>query len=267
MSEKETIQTTGTTPEDGTDTAKAASGTPAGADRDAEAESPEAELVRLRAEHQLHLQSKARLEQANALEREVESLKRERDELVARPQPTYVAPDPRIAQQQQAMLDLQTEIQQAQWEASNGDKRSALLVSILNQQYQQSQYVMTQLQLQAIPIDERPAVEKKLATGKFMDVESAHEAVLGARYKSESESLKKREKEVEAQITAKRNGVVGMGAPIPVSAKEVAKASNGVVTPAEFAQEHDRIMQTMGPEAARAYAKRSMPGGDLQVHN
>jgi hypothetical protein len=204
----------------------------------------------------LYLQSKSKVEQANALERENEALKRERDELVARPQPTYVAPDPRIAQQQQAMLDLQTEIQQAQWEASNGDKRSALLVSILNQQYQQSQYVMTQLQLQAIPTEDRQAVEKKLATGKFMDVESAHEAVLGARYKAESESLKKREREVETQITAKKNGVVGMGAPIPVSAKEVAKANKDVMTPAEAVKEHARIMNEDGPEAARAFGAK-----------
>lgn len=267
MSEKEALQTTGTTAQDGTDTARAASGTPDVAGRDAEQESPEAEIARLREERQLWLANKDKVEKANALEREVESLKRERDELVARPQPTYVAPDPRIAQQQQAMLDLQTEIQQAQWEAANGDKRSALLVSILNQQYQQSQYVMTQLQLQAVPLEDRPAVERKMASGKFQDVEAAHLATLGEKYKSESESLKKREREVEAQITAKKNGVVGMGAPIPVTAKQVAAAENNVLTPAAFAQEHDRIMSTQGPEAARAYAKRSMPGGDLQVHN
>ena len=256
MSEKEAIQTAGTTSQDGTDAANAVSGTPDEAGRDAETASPEAELAALRAERQLWLQNKSKVEQANALEREVESLKRERDELVARPQPTYVAPDPRIAQQQQAMLDLQTEIQQAQWEASNGDKRSALLVSILNQQYQQSQYVMTQLQLQAIPIEDRPAVEKKLATGKFMDVDSAHEAMLGARYKSESESLKKRERDVEAQITAKKNGVVGMGAPIPVTAKQVAAAENKVMTPAEAVKEHARIMNEDGPEAARAFGAK-----------
>ena len=267
MSEKESIQTAGTTSQEGADAALsgAASGTPVEAGRDAEALSPEQELEKLRAERNLYLQSKSKVERANELEVEVTELRRQRDEAASRPQPTYGVVDPRVAQQQQAMQDLQASIQEAQWEAQNGDRKASLLLSLLNRQYQTEQYTLQQLQLQQVPLDERTAVEKKFSTGKFQDVQAAHEAVLGEKWKSESARMQKREKEIEETLTARRNGVLGAGAPIPVTAKEIDAVAAGKMTPQEFAQEHARVFNTQGAEAARAFAKRSLPGGDLTV--
>jgi len=265
VSEKESEQTTGTPVQDGADAASAVSGTPATDDRDAGELTPEAELAQLRAERNLWLQNKSKVEQANVLERRLAEVQRERDELAARPQPTYAAVDPRLAQQQQAMAELQLAIQEAQYEAQNGDRKSQLIVSLLQNQYAQEQKVTQQLQLQGIPEDERAAVEKKMATGRFNDVRAAHEAVMGERYISEKDSLKRREKELEEQLAARNRGVRGTGAPIPVTAREVAAAEKSVMTAQEFATEHARVFNEQGPEAARAFAVKSLPGRGLTI--
>ncbi len=267
MPDKESTQTAGTTSQDGGDAAAQSqtAGTLEDAGRDAGGLTPEQELAKLREERNLWLQNKSKVEEANALKERVEALQRERDELAARPQPTYAAVDPRVTQQQQAMAELQDAIQTAQWNAQQGDVNAKLLVSLLQSQYQQQQYVMQQLQLQNIPSDERAAVEKKFATGKFTDMQSAHEAVLGERYKTEAERLRKREKEIEEQAAARSKGVVGTGTPIPVTARELEGGAGKPITGAEFAKEHERIFKTEGPEAARAYAGK-VRRGEIQVH-
>lgn len=226
-----------------------------GNDRDASGDLAE-ELRRLKEERKLYLEEwKPKVERVNEVERELADLKAR----LANPSPTM--PDARAVEQTHAMNLLAQQIQEAEFDASRGDTRAALLVATLKQQYALQQQVAFQFQMQQIPPDHRNAVMAKLQTGRYADVMAAYESVENEILRSQAATIKKREEELAALIEARNRGVVGSGPSIPVTKRE----ESGDMTMAEYAAKHDQIFSEKGPEAARAYALKAQDLGNGKV--
>lgn len=233
-------------------------GTPTdGTDRDAVMADLTEQVRLLKEERRLALETwKPKAERANELESEVQDLRMR----VANQSPTQ--PDPRMASQQQALESISRQIQEAEYDAANGDRNASLLLASLHQQYQMQQQVTLQFQMLTIPENDRGAVLKKLQSGRYGDPAAAYESVQFERSKADHSRLSEKEAELTRLLDERKRGVVGSGPTIPVSDR---KLSTGEMTESDFARKHDAIMASDGPAAAREFSRKAVDLGNGKV--
>ena len=237
---QEQEQTTGTPEPEITDAQ--ASGNQVEDGGDADYAALQDELRNLREQQKLALGWKDKAERVNQLEAEVQQLKTQS----ANTSPTMTNS---VQQQQAAMNELAAAIQEAEYEASQGDRKAMLLVATLRRQAQLEQQNLVSAQLQHVPVDDRNAVQQKLATGRFADAQAAHDSVIADRYRSGATSTPAPETPSEPKA--------GTGRPMPVTGK---RSGPQQYTMQEYGAEYDRIMASLGPEAARNFARKEMRG-------
>lgn len=255
MTEQNGEQTTVTPEQDGSGAPPA--GTPDGSDRDAVVADLTEQVRLLKEERRLALEQwKPKAERVNELEAEVNDLRTR----VAYQSPTQ--PDPRTVQSQTALDNIMRQLQEAEYDAANGDRNAALLVASLQQQYQMQQQVTLQFQMLAVPENDRGLVLKKLQSGRYGDVQAAYESVQFDRSRADSAKLAEKEAELTRMLEDRKRGVVGSGPTIPVSDR---KLNSGEMTEREYAEKYDTILANEGPSAARAFSRKVVDLGNGKV--
>lgn len=234
-------QTTGTPDLEITDAAQADGGNQGADGRDAETVALQEELRNLREQQKLALAWKEKAERANQLEAEVERLRQQG----ASTSPTMTSPAP----SQQAMNELAAAIQEAEYDAANGDRKAMLLVASLRETYRLQHQMVTNQQFQQIPPQDHADVQRKLASGRFADAQAAYDSVLADRFRAGG---------APAPVTpAAEPERAATGRPIPVTARRSGPPEMSV---AEFENEANRILHTEGGEAYRALIAKRRDG-------
>lgn len=232
-------QTTGT-PETEITEAEQASGNPGTDGRDAETAALQDELRNLREQQKLALAWKEKAERANQLEQEVQALRQQ----ASNPSPTMTSP----ASNAQTMAELGAAIQEAEYEAAQGDRKALLLVASLKQTYQLQQQIVAQQAYQQIPAVDHADVQRKLATGRFADVQAAYDSVIADRYRSGAVTPAQPAPEPERAST---------GRPMPVTTR---RSGPPEYTEAEFDSEANKILATEGGAAYRNFVGQRKAG-------
>jgi hypothetical protein len=225
-------QTTGT-PEPEITEAEQASGNQATDGRDAETIALQDELRNLREQQKLALAWKQKAERANELEQENAQLRQQG----ASPSPTMTAP----AQSQAAMEQLAAAIQEAEYAAAQGDRTSLLLVASLKQTYQLQQQMAANQQFQQVPTADHADVQRKLASGRFADVQAAYDSVIADRYRAGASAPTPPTPEPERAAT---------GRPMPVTTR---RSGPPEYSEQEFDSEANKILATEGGAAYRNF--------------